>query len=65
MYWINASVRGAVKAPGRGPGMGGPGGRGWPGAARPAAAPQGPAVTALAGDGYSASYTATLEAQRP
>jgi uncharacterized GH25 family protein len=70
MYWINATVRtGAM--PGRGPG--GPGGA--PGGAPPAGAPgggmggmgggqQGPA-TALPGDGYSASYTATIEAQRP
>lgn len=64
MYWINASARGgesAGRGPG-GPGMGGPGGPGGaPGAAPAAAAP----VTALAGNGFSASYTATLEAQRP
>jgi uncharacterized GH25 family protein len=56
MYWINATVRtGAM--PGRGPGPGGPGG-GMGGGQ------QGPA-TPLAGDGYSAGYTATIEAQRP
>lgn len=56
MYWINATVRtGAM--PGRGPGPGGPGGAMGGGQ-------QGPA-TPLAGDGYSASYTATIEAQRP
>lgn len=54
MYWINATVRTGA-TPGRGPGPGGPGGMG--GQQRPA--------TPLAGDGYSASYTATLEAQRP
>ena len=65
MYWINATVRTGA-TPGRGPGPGGPGGA--PGGAPPAGGmgggQQGPA-TALAGDGYSASYTATLEAQRP
>lgn len=67
MYWINASVRSGATA-GRGPGgpggpgggMGGPGGApgGAPGAAPAAAQP-------LAGDGYSAGYTAVIEAQRP
>ncbi|WP_454714220.1 DUF4198 domain-containing protein [Caulobacter segnis] len=64
MYWINASVRSGATA-GRGPGgpgggMGGPGGApgGAPGAAPSAAQP-------LAGDGYSAGYTAVIEAQRP
>lgn len=55
MYWINASVRTGA-TPGRGPGPGGPG-----------VAPggqQAPA-TALTGDGYSAGYTAVVEAQRP
>ena len=53
MYWVNATARGGESA-GRGPG-GGMGG-----------APAAPApVTALAGDGFSASYTAVLEAQRP
>lgn len=54
MYWLNATVRtGAM--PGRGPGPGGPGGPGGaPGPAQP-----------LAGDGYSAGYTAVIEAQRP
>ena len=67
MYWINATARGGEtgsRGPGvpgmGGPGMGGPGGA--PGA--PAGGPPAP-VTALAGNGFSASYTATLEAQRP
>jgi|EndMetStandDraft_6_1072998.scaffolds.fasta_scaffold00993_3 uncharacterized GH25 family protein len=75
MYWINASVRtGAM--PGRGPG--GPGGPGAPGGAPGAGGPgggmggmpgmgggqQGPAQP-LAGDGYSAGFTAVIEAQRP
>jgi uncharacterized GH25 family protein len=56
MYWINATVR-TGSMPGRGPGgPGGPGG-GMGGQ-------QGPAQP-LAGDGYSASYTAVIEAQRP
>lgn len=50
IWWINASVR--TGETGRGPGPGGPGG------------PQGPAQP-LAGDGYGASYTATIEAQLP
>lgn len=54
MYWMNASVR--TGETGRGPGMGGPGGA-------PGAAPAAP--VALAGNGMSASYTATLEALRP
>lgn len=59
MYWVNATARGGESA-GRGPG----GGMGAPPA--PGAAPAAPApVTALAGDGFSASYTAVLEAQRP
>lgn len=49
MYWMNASVR-TGETGRRAGGEGGP--------------PGGPA-TALAGDGYTASYTATLEAQRP
>jgi uncharacterized GH25 family protein len=63
MYWINATVRTGA-TPGRGPGPGGPGGApgGAPGGM--GGGQQGPA-TALTGDGYSASYTATLEAQRP
>ena len=61
MYWINASVRSGATA-GRGPG--GPGGMGAPsGGGAPGAAPA-PAQP-LAGDGYSASYTAVIEAQRP
>jgi len=56
MYWVNATARGGESA-GRGPG----GGMGAPGAAPAAPAP----VTALAGDGFSASYTAVVEAQRP
>ena len=70
MYWMNASVRTGEtgRGPG-GPGMGGPGGapqggppgggQGGPGG--PGGGAQGP----LAGNGFSASYTATLEAQRP
>lgn len=50
IWWISASAR--TGETGRGPGPGGPGG------------PQGPAQP-LAGDGYSASYTATVEAQLP
>ncbi|WP_419252198.1 DUF4198 domain-containing protein [Caulobacter sp. ErkDOM-YI] len=57
MYWVNATARGGESG-GRGPG-GGMGGA--PGAAPAAPAP----VTALAGDGFSASYTAVVEAQRP
>jgi uncharacterized GH25 family protein len=53
MYWMNAVVR--TGETGRGPG--GPGMGGGPGAPVPA--------TPLAGDGMSASYTATLEALRP
>lgn len=56
MYWVNATARGGESG-GRGPG----GGMGGAGAAPAAPAP----VTALAGDGFSASYTAVLEAQRP
>jgi uncharacterized GH25 family protein len=67
MYWLNASVRSGET--GRG-GMGGPPGGGAPGGPQggpggPGGAPQGGAPTALAGNGFSASYTATLEAQRP
>lgn len=61
MYWINATARGG-ESPGRGPG-GGMGGPGGPGGA-PAGGPPAPAQP-LAGNGFSASYTATLEAQRP
>lgn len=50
MYWMNAVVR--TGETGRGPGGAAPGG---------APAP----ATPLAGDGMSASYTATLEALRP
>jgi uncharacterized GH25 family protein len=63
MYWMNAVVRSGET--GRGPsGPGGPGGgMGGPGGG----APGGPAApaTPLAGNGMSASYTATLEALRP
>jgi len=63
MYWMNAVVR--TGETGRGPGgPGGPGGgMGGPGGGAPGggAAP----ATPLAGDGMSASYTATLEALRP
>ena len=58
MYWINASFRSGTM-PGRG-GMGGPGG---PGGGAPSGAPA--AAQPLAGDGYSAGYTAVIEAQRP
>jgi len=52
MYWLNASARGGET--GRGPAM------------APAAPDAAPAPnTPLAGDGFSASYTATLEALRP
>ncbi|WP_454758734.1 DUF4198 domain-containing protein [Caulobacter segnis] len=71
MYWINASVRSGATAGrglggpgGPGGGMGGPGGA--PGSApgsAPGAAPA--AAQPLAGDGYSAGYTAVIEAQRP
>lgn len=50
MYWLNATVRGGET------------GRGGPPPA-PGAAPA--PATPLAGNGFSASYTATLEAQRP
>ncbi|GGL49064.1 DUF4198 domain-containing protein [Caulobacter rhizosphaerae] len=63
MYWMNAVVR--TGETGRGPGgPGGPGGgMGGPGGGAPGggAAP----ATPQAGDGMSASYTATLEALRP
>ncbi|AYV44983.1 DUF4198 domain-containing protein [Caulobacter flavus] len=62
MYWLNASVRSGET--GRG-GMGGPPGGPQGGPGGPGGAPQGGAPTALAGNGFSASYTATLEAQRP
>ena len=60
MYWVNATARGGESA-GRGSGGGMGGAPAAPGAAPGAPAP----VTALAGDGFSASYTAVLEAQRP
>jgi uncharacterized GH25 family protein len=65
MYWLNATVRSGET--GRGPG--GPGGGmgggmgGMPGMGAPGGAPAAP--VALAGNGMSASYTATLEALRP
>lgn len=64
MYWLNATVR--TGETGRGPGgpgggMGGPGGGMGGGAPGAAPAP----ATPLAGNGMSASYTATLEALRP
>ncbi len=66
MYWMNAVVR--TGETGRRPegAPGGPGGGmgGMPGMGGPGAGQQGPA-TPLAGNGMSASYTATLEAQRP
>jgi hypothetical protein len=70
MYWLNAVARTGEtgrRGPGEGPGPGGPGGGmggpGGPGGGAPggAAAP----ATPLAGNGMSASYTATLEALRP
>ena len=66
MYWINAVVRtGAM--PGRAP-EGGPRPPGAPGGGMGGmpgmGGPQGPAAP-LAGDGYSAGYTAVIEAQRP
>ncbi|MDR6534131.1 putative GH25 family protein [Caulobacter rhizosphaerae] len=63
MYWMNAVVR--TGETGRGPGgPGGPGGgMGGPGGGAPGGAPA--PATPLAGDGMSASYTATLEALRP
>ena len=69
MYWLNATVRTGETGrrpggEGGGPGMGGPGGPGGPGPGGPAGGQQGPA-TPLAGNGMSASYTATLEALRP
>jgi uncharacterized GH25 family protein len=72
MYWINATVRtgetgrrpgGEGGGPPPGGGMGGPGGGAPGGPGGPGG--QGAPATALAGNGYSASYTATLEAQRP
>jgi uncharacterized GH25 family protein len=57
MYWLNAVVR--TGETGRGPG--GPGGGMGGGAPGGAPAP----ATPLAGNGMSASYTATLEALRP
>lgn len=66
MYWVNATVRSGEtgRGPGGpgGPGMGGPGGAPG-GAPAPSAAPA--PATPLAGNGQSASYTATIEAQRP
>ncbi|MEJ2814728.1 MULTISPECIES: DUF4198 domain-containing protein [unclassified Caulobacter] len=70
MYWMNAVVRTGEtgRRPEGGPpgGPGGPGGGmgGMPGMGGPGGGQQGPA-TPLAGNGMSASYTATLEAQRP
>jgi hypothetical protein len=66
MYWLNATVRSGET--GRGPGGPGGGGMGgMPGMGAPGGAPGGPppAPVALAGNGMSASYTATLEALRP
>ena len=68
LYWMNAVARSGEtgrRAGGEGGGPGGPGGApGGPGMGDPGAGQQGPA-TPLAGDGTSASYTATLEALRP
>jgi len=55
MYWLNATARGGET--GRGPG--------GPGMAPPAPGAAPTPNTPLAGDGFSASYTATLEALRP
>lgn len=65
MYWLNATVRTGETGRGPGGGMGGPGGgMGGPGGgAAPGGAPA--PATPLAGNGMSASYTATLEALRP
>jgi uncharacterized GH25 family protein len=65
MYWLNATVR--TGETGRGPGGPGGGMGGGMGGGAAGAAPGGaPApATALAGNGLSASYTATLEALRP
>jgi uncharacterized GH25 family protein len=60
MYWLNATVR--TGETGRGPGGPG-GGMGGPGGGAPGGAPA--PATPLAGNGMSASYTATLEALRP
>jgi len=60
MYWMNATVR--TGETGRGPGGPG-GGMGGPGGGAPGGAPA--PATPLAGNGMSASYTATLEALRP
>ncbi len=77
MYWMNAVVRAGEtgRRPEGGPGggeggprpAGAPGGQGMggmPGMGGPGGGQQGPA-TPLPGNGTSASYTATLEAQRP
>lgn len=75
MYWMNAVVRTGEtgRRPEGGPpgggeggprGPGGSGGPGGPGMGGPGGGQQGPA-TPLAGNGMSASYTATLEALRP
>lgn len=73
MYWMNASVRTGEtgRGPG-GPGMGGPGGApGGPQGGPPGGGQGGPggpgggAQGPLAGNGLSASYTATFEALRP
>jgi uncharacterized GH25 family protein len=61
MYWLNATVRTGETGRGPGGGMGGPGGGMGGGAPGGAPAP----ATPLAGNGMSASYTATLEALRP
>lgn len=61
MYWLNATVRTGETGRGPGGGMGGPGGGMGSGAPGGAPAP----ATPLAGNGMSASYTATLEALRP
>jgi uncharacterized GH25 family protein len=60
MYWMNAVAR--TGETGRGPGGPG-GGMGGPGGGAPGGAPA--PATPLAGNGTSASYTATLEALRP
>lgn len=59
IWWMGATYRSGETGRGPGPGPGGPGrpgGRPAPGAPPPPAQP-------LAGDGYSTSYTATIEAQ--
>lgn len=59
MWWMSATVQ--TGETGRGPGGGGGGG----GGPRPAGGGPPPPAQPLAGDGYNASYTATVETQLP